>query len=71
MTYLGYTGTVEYDADDEVFHGRVCGLRDVVSYEAASADALESEFRSSVEAYLAHCTETGKKPERPSRIRER
>ncbi|QDZ03035.1 type II toxin-antitoxin system HicB family antitoxin [Nitratireductor mangrovi] len=64
-SYKGYAGTVEFEEDDLVFHGRVVGIRDLVTYEASTAEGLVKAFRDSVEDYLSFCAEQGKEPEKP------
>jgi len=34
-------GSVHYCAEDEVFHGKLEGIEDLVSFEAKSVDALK------------------------------
>jgi len=63
--YKGYTGSVEFDEDDMVFHGRVVGIKDIVTFEAETAQDLVKAFHDSVEDYLAFCAETKQKPEKP------
>lgn len=63
--YRGYTGTVEFDEDDRVFHGRLVGISDIVTFEADTADELLKAFRESVDDYLSFCNERGKDPEKP------
>ncbi|MGF1659559.1 MAG: type II toxin-antitoxin system HicB family antitoxin [Rubrimonas sp.] len=63
--YKGYTGTVEFDEEDRVFHGRVVGVRDIVTFEARTADELVAAFRDSVDDYLAFHEERGTAPDRP------
>jgi predicted HicB family RNase H-like nuclease len=65
MKYKRYEATVEFDAEDRVFHGRVAGLRDVVTFEGDSVEALERAFRESVDDYLALCKEQGQPPDKP------
>lgn len=65
MEYQGYTASVEFDSDAEVFHGRVLNIRDIVTFEGTSVGELQEEFRASVDDYLAFCTERGEEPERP------
>lgn len=65
MKYKRYEATVEFDAGDRVFHGRVAGLRDVVTFEGDSVEALERAFRESIDDYLALCKEQGQAPEKP------
>jgi predicted HicB family RNase H-like nuclease len=51
----------------DAFHGRVVGLRDVVTFQGRSLDELRREMAESVEDYLELCAGIGKKPERPYR----
>jgi predicted HicB family RNase H-like nuclease len=62
LSYKGYTGSVEYSANDNVLHGKVMGIRGLISYEGNSIDALVKDFHESVDFYLTHCEETGKAP---------
>jgi predicted HicB family RNase H-like nuclease len=43
----------------------VLGLRDVVTFEADSAEGLVAAFHDSVDDYLAFCAERGSDPQRP------
>lgn len=65
MTYKGYTGTVEYSAPDRVFHGRLLGITDVITFEGTTVDELEADFRAGVDSYLLGCAEDGVEPQRP------
>ena len=63
--YKGYAGSIEFDDEDVVFHGRVLGIRDIVTFEAESADQLVKAFHESVDDYLAFCEERGQEPQKP------
>jgi predicted HicB family RNase H-like nuclease len=65
MKYKGYTGTVVFDSEDRIFHGRLMGIMDVITFEGASVKELEKDFRSSVEDYLKTCKKMGREPEKP------
>jgi predicted HicB family RNase H-like nuclease len=65
MTYRGYTGSVEYSPADRVFHGRLLGITDVISFEGTSVEELEADFRAGVDSYLQGCAEDGVEPQRP------
>jgi predicted HicB family RNase H-like nuclease len=65
MQYKGYVGVIEVDPEAGVIHGRVIGLRDMITFEAESAADLRKEFEASVDDYLAMCAEAGKAPEKP------
>lgn len=66
MTYKGYSARVEYDARDDIFVGRVLGMRDIISFHASSVSALHEEFRMALEDYLSDCAERGVTPEKPA-----
>lgn len=63
--YKGYSGSIEFDDEDLVFHGRVLGLRDIVTFEAETAGELVKAFQDSVDDYLVFCKERGMEPQRP------
>lgn len=65
MTYKGYSGTAEYDPADRIFHGRVEGITDIVTFEGTTVEELESDFRAGIDSYLAGCIEHGIEPQRP------
>jgi predicted HicB family RNase H-like nuclease len=66
MTYKGYTARVEFDERDDIFVGRVLGVRDIISFHADSVAELRAEFAAAVEDYLADCAEQGLSPEKPA-----
>lgn len=63
-TYRGYSGSIEYSEEDQVFFGKVLGLRSLISYEGGTIDELLENFREAVDDYLAVCEEVGISPER-------
>ncbi len=63
LEYKGYVGSVEFSADDDVFHGKLEGIRDLVSYEATDVAGLKRAFHGAVDDYLATCERKKKKPE--------
>ena len=64
IQYKGYVGSAEFDADAEIFHGEVLGIRDVVTFEGHSVRELTRAFRDSVDDYLQFCAERGEKPDK-------
>lgn len=64
MTYRTYTAKITFDADAEILHGEVIGLRDVITFQATCVEDLEEAFHASVDDYLASCEELGQEPER-------
>ncbi|WP_459554512.1 type II toxin-antitoxin system HicB family antitoxin [Lacunimicrobium album] len=65
LTYKTYSATAEFDADSETFHGRVLGIRDVVTFQGTSVAELKQAFQDSVDDYLDFCKSRGEKPDKP------
>lgn len=64
MEYKGYVAKVEFDDNDEIFHGEVINLRDVITFQGESVTELKGAFQDSVEDYLDFCSERGENPEK-------
>lgn len=65
LEYKGYLGSVQFSAEDEVLHGRLEFIRDLVTYEGADAKRLKSAFHEAVDDYVALCAAEGRKPDVP------
>lgn len=63
MQYKGYVGSVEFSESDELFYGKVQGIRSLISYEGTNATELVSDFHNAVDDYLEMCKSDGTKPE--------
>src|ERR1700733_9578382 len=63
--YKGYVGTIELDFESKVLHGKVIGVRDIITYEGDTLQELEEAFKGSLDDYLAFCKEQGDSPEKP------
>ena len=66
MTYKGYTARVEYDERDDLFIGRILGIRDIISFHGETVAQLRAEFELAIKDYLAECKEQGIQPEKPA-----
>jgi predicted HicB family RNase H-like nuclease len=66
LEYRGYTARVTFDARDDIFVGRVLGVRDIISFHADTVADLHKEFQVSIDDYLANCEEMGVTPDRPA-----
>jgi predicted HicB family RNase H-like nuclease len=64
MEYKGYIGSVEFSPEDELFFGKVLGIRALISYEGTDAKGLVEDFHDAVDGYLAMCAEEGIEPEK-------
>jgi predicted HicB family RNase H-like nuclease len=65
LKYRGYDGSVLYSAEDRVLHGRILGIRDMVSFEGTGVKSIEKNFRGAVDEYLEFCKAEGKSPDVP------
>ena len=65
IEYKNYYGSVHFDAEQEIFYGKIEFIRDLVTFEASNAKALLQSFRDAVDEYLADCKQLGKKPDAP------
>ena len=55
---------MHFSAEDEVFHGKIIGINDLVSFEGTTVKELKKAFHQAVEDYLETCEELGKEPEK-------
>jgi predicted HicB family RNase H-like nuclease len=65
MEYKGFTARIDYDGEDEVFVGRLLGLRAIVSFHADTVAKLKREMHVAVDEYVASCDRRGETPEKP------
>ena len=64
LHYKDYIGSVFFSEEDEVFHGRIIGISDSVSFEGDSVQALKADFYNAVDEYLEFCTINNKQPQK-------
>jgi len=64
MKYKNYLASVQFSADDEVFHGKILGINDLVNFEGMSVKELKKAFAEAVEDYLETCKAMGKAPDK-------
>ena len=65
MSHKGYTARVEYDERDNIFVGRILGIRSIISFHGETVAELRAEFEHAVKDYLAECKKAGVHPEKP------
>ena len=63
LEYKGYTGTVQYSSESNIYHGKVIGIMGVISYEGPDFKSLKEDFKDAIDDYLVTCYEEGIKPE--------
>lgn len=60
LTYKGYSGSVEYSADDEILYGKIIGVRDTVTFEGDTVTKLKKAFKEAVNDYIETCQQLGR-----------
>ena len=65
MTYKGYSARIEYDGDDEIFFGKLAGIRDGIGFHADTVAELKTAFHEAVDDYVETCAKAGKEPQKP------
>ena len=64
ISYRGYHAEITYDPSADAFHGRVLGMRDVISFYGRAPDDLRDEMKATIEDYTTWCKEGSAKPEK-------
>jgi predicted HicB family RNase H-like nuclease len=62
MEYKGYFAKVEFDDDDNIFHGEVINLRDVITFEGETVIELKKAFKIQLTIILIFVPIEGRTP---------
>ncbi len=65
MTYREYSAHIAYSDEDELFIGRVVGIRDMITFHGESVEEIRDAFHDAVDFYLETCAERGEQPNKP------
>lgn len=65
LEYKGYTGSIEYNKEDDLLFGKVLGIRGLISYEGKTGHKLEIDFKEALDTYLNDCKQASVAPEKP------
>ena len=66
MSHRGYTARIEFDERDNIFIGRVLGIRGIISFHGETVGELRTEFERAIDDYLVECRQDGMTPEKPA-----
>jgi len=66
MLHKGYTARIEFDDRDNIFVGRILGIRTMISFHGETVGELRKEFEGAVDDYLRECKAEGTRPEKPA-----
>ena len=62
LKYKDFIGSVHFNADDEVFYGKIEGVDSLISFEGQTVAELRTSFEEAVDDYLEICSKSGRKP---------
>ena len=65
MEYKGYTGSIEFSVEDDLYCGSVLGIRDSITFDGKTLEDLEADFHETIDFYLSYCEEAEKIPDIP------
>jgi len=64
LSYKGYTGSIEFSREDDLFFGKVLGIQSLISYEGKTGKELEKDFQEAIDDYLETCKLNESTPEK-------
>lgn len=64
LKYKQYSAIIHFSTEDEVFHGKVIGINDLILFEGQSVVELKKAFKEAIEDYLETCKELNKQPDK-------
>ncbi len=64
ITYKDYIGSLHFNAEDEIFFGKIEGIEDLITFEGKSVKELKQSFQEAVDDYLDTCKRYDKKIEK-------
>ena len=66
MKYKGYTARIEFDDSDNIFTGRVLGVRAIIGFHGETVEKLRGDFEEAIDFMLEDCKAGGVSPEKPA-----
>ena len=66
MTYRGYTARIEFDERDNIFVGRVLGVRAIIGFHGETVAQLRADFEAAIDFMIEDCKAKGTEPEKPA-----
>ena len=49
--YKGYIGSIEFNQQDNIYHGKLINVNGLISYHGNTLEDLENDFKDSVDMY--------------------
>lgn len=65
LEYKGFYGNVEISLEDEVIHGKLLFINDLVTYESDDIPGIKGAFEEAVDDYIVFCQSHNREPDKP------
>lgn len=62
LKYKDFVASVHFSTEDDVFHGKIEGIEDSITFEGDSVADLKKAFEEAAEDYLSICNQIDKNP---------
>ncbi len=62
LKYKGYTGTVEFDSNENILFGKIINANAAITFVGQSTEEIRQAFEESVDCYLDTCKKKGIEP---------
>ncbi len=62
LKYKDFVASVHFSTEDDVFHGKIEGIDDSITFEGDSVADLKKAFEEATEDYLSICNQIDKDP---------
>jgi predicted HicB family RNase H-like nuclease len=66
MTYKGYTARIEFDDRDNIFVGRVLGVKAIIGFHGETVAELRTDFEAAIDFMIEDCKIRDEMPEKPA-----
>lgn len=60
LNYKGFLGSVTFSAEDNILHGKIECIEDLILFEGGSVIEIKNAFKEAVEDYIEICKQTNK-----------
>ena len=67
IEYKNYFGSIKFSEKDELFYGRVLGIKSLLTFEGRNVHELLEDFHGVIDDYLEICKENSVEPEKSFR----
>ena len=66
LTYKDYTARIEFDERDNIFVGRVLGVKAIIGFHGETVADLRTDFEAAIDFMIEDCNARGETPEKPA-----